>query len=126
MSRSLILVACVALAGCTGEVDAVHNNALPHVYQAGAIFLGADVISLSSTGKTVDDHIIGGLTDQDCSTLRASHGGPWCQPVPPPVATVSRTEYCYKSLASASCYTQPVAADQTRYTGSRTDQVPAP
>ncbi len=97
-----------------------------HLYQAGLYYAGADLVSLASTGKTVDDHIIGLATDQDCSTLRASKGGPWCQPNPAPVAMIAKTEYCYRSLASATCYTEPLPPYDTGFRGSRTDLVPAP
>jgi hypothetical protein len=36
------------------------------------------------------------------------------------------TEYCYKTLGRATCYTQPLPSDQAGYNGSRTNQVPAP
>ena len=126
MSRIVIAALCsLLLAGC-GVQRAFYYNPTQHLYQAGAIFLGADVVSLASTDKTVDDHIIGLATDQDCSTLRASHGGPWCIPNPPPVAKVSQTSYCYKTLASASCFSAPVASNDTTFLGSRTVDVPAP
>jgi hypothetical protein len=127
MSRLLTVAACALLLGGCGTGRAFYDNPTMHLYQAGAIFLGADIVSLASTDKTVDDHIIGMATDQDCSTLRASHGGPWCIPNPPPVAMVDRTEYCYKSLGErASCFTQPIARDQPSFLGSYTTQVPAP
>jgi len=127
MSRFLIAVSCALLVSGCGTEHAFEENPMMHIYQAGAIFLGADVISLANTDKTVDDHIIGIATDQDCSTLRASHGGPWCIPYPAPVAMVDVTEYCYKSLGErSSCFTQPVASDRPSFVGTYTYQVPAP
>jgi hypothetical protein len=126
MSRlAIVAIGCFLLSGC-GVERAVWDNPTQHLYQAGAIFLGADVISLASTDKTVDDHIIGMATNQDCSTLRASHGGPWCIPIPPPVAMVDQTTYCYKSLARASCLTEPDPYNEAMFNGSRVNQVPAP
>jgi len=126
MSRPLLVAACaLVLAGCDYQ-SAVHNDPAHHFYQAEAILLGADVVSVINTGKTIDDHLIGIATDQDCSTVRASQGGPWCKPIPIPVATVAQTAYCYKSLASVSCYVAPLPFDSARYIGSRTEQVPAP
>jgi hypothetical protein len=126
MSRLLVIAACaLALSGC-GEIDAVRKDPAEHLYQAGAILLGLDLVSLVSSGKTIDDHLIGAATDQDCSIVRASQGGPYCIPFPAPVAMVSETTYCYKSLASASCYAAPVPSDQAQYEGSHTVLVPAP
>lgn len=126
MSRILTMIACiVALAGC-GEINAVRQDPAHHLYQAGAVLLGLDLISLANTGKTLDDHIFGAATDEDCSTVRLSDGGPYCIPYPQPVAMVSQTTYCYKSLASASCYATPQPFNQPTYLGSRVDKVPAP
>jgi len=126
MSRSFTIIACVvALAGC-GEANAVREDPAHHLYQIGAALLGLDLFSLVNTGKTLDDHVLGVASDQDCSTVRLSQGGPYCIPYPQPVAMVAQTTYCYKSLASASCYAAPLASDRARYLGSRTDMVPAP
>ena len=126
MSRLPTVIAClVALSGC-GEIRAFHDDPTHHLYQVGAVYLGLDLVSLANTGKTIDDHILGQMTDQDCSTIRLAKGGPYCIPHPPPVAVVAQTSYCYKSLASATCYTQPVPNGQSTYLGSRTDMVPAP
>jgi hypothetical protein len=126
MSRFLIVTVCsILLCGC-GVERAWWANPTQHLYQAGAIFLGADVISLAATDKTVDDHIIGIATDEDCSTLRASHGGAWCIPNPPPTPMIDRTSYCYRSLASATCLTQPDPYNEAMFVGTRVDRVPAP
>jgi hypothetical protein len=126
MSRMPTVIVCiVALAGC-GEISAVRQDPAHHLYQAGAVLLGLDILSLTTTGKTLDDHLFGAAAEEDCSTVRLSQGGPYCVPFAQPVAMVSQTTYCYKSLASASCYPVPLASDQARYTGSRVDMVPAP
>jgi hypothetical protein len=126
MSRLLVVAGLtLALAAC-GEARAIKDDPGYHLYQAGGVLLGLDVVSLMASGKTLDDQFIGSSTDQDCSTLRASKGGPYCVPLPEPVALVDQTEYCYKTLGRASCYTVPVASDQRQFNGSRTDQIPAP
>ncbi|HEY1723555.1 MAG TPA: hypothetical protein VGG27_20085 [Magnetospirillaceae bacterium] len=80
-----------------------------------------------STGKTLDDQFIGAATDQDCSVVRASKGGPYCVALATPVAMVTLTTYCYRTLSGrASCFTEPVPGDEAGYIGSRTDLVPAP
>ncbi len=126
MSRLCVAIALsLALAGC-GEASAIKNDPAYHLYQIGGIVLGLDVVSLAASGKTLDDHFIGSATDQDCSTVRASEGGPYCVPLPAPVAMVDVTAYCYKTLGRSTCYTQPIVSDQGQYNGSRTDQIPAP
>jgi hypothetical protein len=121
------MVAALALSGC-GLQQAFHGSENEHYYQArlSTALVAADLISLINTGKTIDDHIIGLATDEDCSTLRLSKGGPWCQPYPAPVAMIDVTEYCYKSLAKSTCYTVPIAADQPVFNGTYHTQVPAP
>ncbi len=126
MSRLFTVIACViALAGC-GEYRAFERDPAHHLYQVGAVLLGLDLVSLANTGKTLDDHIMGAATDQDCSTVRLSEGGPYCLPYPAPVAMVSQTSYCYKSLAKATCYSEPQPFEESMYLGSRTEMVPAP
>jgi hypothetical protein len=83
-----------------------------------------DGVSIINTQKTLEDHIVSLVTGKDCSILKASHGEPYCQDIPPPVPTIERTTYCYKSLAKAVCYDQPLAQDDSRYMGSRVDNVP--
>jgi len=71
MSRLLALIACAfALAGCDFGAS-ITDRPAQAAYQADAILIGADVASVINTGKTLDDHLIGALTDQDCSTVRA-------------------------------------------------------
>lgn len=126
MSRVFIVAAfSLALAAC-GEARAIKQDPAYHLYQIGGIVLGLDLVSLAASGKTLDDHFIGNATDQDCSVVRASKGGPYCVPLPQPVAMIDVTEYCYKTLGRSTCYTRPVPSDQSAYNGSRTDQIPAP
>lgn len=126
MSRSFPLMACILfLAGC-GEIRATRQDPAHHLYQVGAALLALDLFSLTNTGKTLDDHIVGVAAEEDCSTVRLSQGGPYCVPLPQPVAMVTQTSYCYKSLAKATCYAEPLPFSQPTYLGSRTDMVPAP
>jgi hypothetical protein len=125
MSRTILAALCaLTLAGCEASSD-FYQTAGQISHAAGGDFLLLDTVSLINTGKTIDDHVIGWATGQDCSVLRASHGESYCQAIPLPPALVPVITYCYKSLASVSCYAQPMLADQTRYVGSRVDMVAA-
>jgi hypothetical protein len=127
MSRLFVIAALLLAVTACGEAKAIKEDPAWHLYQIGGIVLGLDVVSLINSGKTLDDHFIGNATDQDCSTVRLSKGGPYCVPLPAPVAMIDVTEYCYKTLGGrATCYTQPLPSDASQYNGSRTDQIPAP
>lgn len=124
MSRSLIAIAiALSVSACGGE-SAIYNSPVRTVGQGAAILAGANIVMLNTTGKTIDDHVMGWAIGKDCSILRASHGYPYCKDLPAPVATFAVTTYCYKSLASVSCYDQPMAFDQARFVGKRTDDLP--
>lgn len=127
MSRVFILALfALALSAC-GEQKALKDDPAYHLYQLGAVALGLDLVSLINTGKTLDDQFIGAATDQDCSVVRASKGGAYCEPLPQPIAMVSLTSYCYRSLGGRStCYTEPIPGDAVGFNGSRTDLIPAP
>jgi len=106
MSRLLLVIACaLALSGCGIDrlKEAFYSNPNEHYYQStlAAAFVGADLISLTGTGKTIDDHIIGWATDQDCSILRLSKGGKYCEPYPDPVAMIDATKSPAKKSTAA-------------------------
>ncbi|HVI52026.1 MAG TPA: hypothetical protein VM661_12500 [Candidatus Sulfotelmatobacter sp.] len=82
-----------------------------------------DGISVINTQKTLDDHLVSWISGDDCSTLKALHGEPYCQPKPVEVPKVTRTSYCYKNLAGTTCYTQPQPGNY-QPAGIRTEQVP--
>ncbi len=69
-------------------------------------FFQLEALSLINTHKTMGDHIIGWITDKDCSSPRSERGEEYCRdwpgrPTPPPQV------YCYASLAKPSCFSQP-------------------
>lgn len=72
-----------------------------------------EMTAVITTKKTVIDHIAQLLTGQDCSTIRASKGGNYCNPwyVNRPIVPQL---YCYRTLAAISCYEQP-----SRYPGDK-------
>ena len=131
--QSLAVIAVLALAGCNAGAGVGLDNLAraPHLGQVaatvGGAYVAADIASMAMTGRTVDDHIASAITGEDCSISRSMQGlGPYCAvvlPPPPPPPTVTRVTYCYRSLASSSCYDGPSPRDATGLIGVRVDQV---
>jgi hypothetical protein len=137
MSRRLLLssiLVLLALTACGVERDAaqhgvgeVHGmdattHSLGSPFSTAQTFWILDGVSVINTQKTIDDHLVSWLSGEDCSTLKALHGEPYCKPDPVQVPTVTRTLYCYKNLAGSTCYTQPVANRQPL--GVMTQKIP--
>lgn len=63
-----------------------------------------DLVSLTSTRKTVVDHVVSGLTGKDCSSVSFSQTGDYC----PEKVVVDRSNlYCYRTLADVECHHIP-------------------
>ena len=114
-------IACIAVASLAACDAHVHGVDTPPPVASLAIL---DALSVINTQKTLDDHVVGWVIGRDCSTVRASRGEPYCEEIPQPVPSVVRTAYCYKSLASVSCFDRPLMSDANRYNGSRSDNIP--
>lgn len=66
--------------------------------------MGADMVSLTSTKKTVFDHVASAATGRDCSSLKFTEIGEYC----PDKVMVDRTKvYCYRTLADVDCHHIP-------------------
>ncbi|MGB1025987.1 MAG: hypothetical protein ACPGYL_05475, partial [Rhodospirillaceae bacterium] len=80
------------------------------------------------TDKTIIDHGASLITGKDCSTVRATDGGYYCEERLPDNTIVETRLYCYRSLGSIECYDSPqpyrenarVAPSKT-LVGSRTE-----
>lgn len=124
----LLLSSCgVIRNGAQHGVEEVHGmdattHSLGSPMSTVQTFWVLDGVSVINTQKTIDDHLVSWLSGEDCSTLKALHGEPYCQPEKAPVPKVKRTVYCYKNLAGSTCYTQPVPGRQP--TGIQTSEVP--
>ncbi len=122
MRPHMICLIAVAgmLSGCTTH-DTAEALRLP--YLPLTALAAGDAVSFLTTQKTVEDHVIGWVSGQDCSLLRASHGEDYCisKEKPP---TVLLTSYCYKTLGKTTCYDRKVESDQATYVGARQDLVP--
>jgi hypothetical protein len=89
------VMAVLLLAGPMGGC-----NVGPTLTVSGAIHAG----SLITTGKLPEDHLVGLLTDMDCSAVRFEQRRPWCVPHRGPAPT---PPYCTRSIGSVDCWTSP-------------------
>lgn len=63
-----------------------------------------DVISLTTTKKTLGDHLVSGATGRDCSAVSYEQTGHYC----PEQKAVDRSNvYCYRTLADVNCHYLP-------------------
>ena len=90
--RFAVLSLLVALAGC-----AIGAAGIPGVAEI-------DAVTVISTDKTISDHIISLTSGKNCSTVRLEKGMHYCEEDEP---TVEPAVYCYKTLASVTCYDRP-------------------
>ena len=68
---------------------------------------GGDIVSFTQTGRTLTDHTMSLVTDQNCSVQHTISGKPWCLPSTPsqPPQSAGRQElHCYRSIAAITCY----------------------
>ncbi len=121
MSR--FLFSCIALLAL-GACKSIEATGDAMVGPGLASFVVLDAVSVINTQKTVDDHLVSWVTGQDCSTIRASKGDHYCVDKPQVVPLLQRVTYCYKSLATMSCYDRPLDFDAARLYGTRLDQIP--
>jgi hypothetical protein len=62
------------------------------------------MVSLTSTKKTLGDHVVSGATGEDCSVISFTETGSYC----PERVTVDRSRlYCYRTLADVECHNIP-------------------
>jgi hypothetical protein len=108
----------MALSGCYAT-DTFQTKAFRAQTLAGEIVSGLrpyailEMVTVITTKKTFIDHVAQLLTGEDCSTIRYSKGGNYCNPwyVNRPIVPQL---YCYRTLAAISCYEQP-----SRYPGDK-------
>ncbi len=104
MTRFAAAIAILAgLAAC----DPVTNTAM----------VGASLVSLSYTDKTIGDHVVSWATDSDCALLHASNSEPYCKPHKTEEdlereraeAEAERMAqgHCYRSLGNITCFREP-------------------
>ena len=120
MAAITLAAASLLISACTthGTEEAFHMPYTPIT----ALVL-ADGVSVMATSKTVEDHVAGWVTGQDCSVIRASHGGDYCV-AKDKTPKVALTSYCYHTLGKTNCYDKPLASDAGSFGGTRVDLVP--
>ena len=66
--------------------------------------VGLDGVTLITTKKTINDHIVSFSTGKNCSTVRKNTGRHYCEE--DEVVTPDKV-YCYPTLGDVSCYARP-------------------
>ncbi|MDQ2104652.1 hypothetical protein [Azospirillum isscasi] len=92
LARAIAALALVAvpLGGCSGPMMVAS--------------VGADLASVTSTKKTLGDHLVSAATGRDCSAIVFSETGQYC----PEKQYVDRSRlYCYRTLADVDCHHIP-------------------
>ena len=118
------VICLVAASGLLSACTTHHTaEALSLPYAPIAALVLADGVSIMATSKTVEDHVVGWVSGQDCSVIRASHGGDYCVSKEQPPKMLL-TSYCYRTLAKTTCYDHKIASDEGTYTGARQDLIP--
>jgi len=106
MIRQRILAGLFATllgAGISGCDTTASDVAGTNLFTGVEWYIALDVVSIINTDKTLVDHVVSLSTGRDCSTIRKIDGKSYCKkdPVPEPPL------YCYRTLASVSCYRTP-------------------
>jgi len=106
MIRQRILAGLFATllgAGVSGCDTTASDVAGTNLFTGVEWYIALDVVSIINTDKTLVDHVVSLSTGRDCSTIRKIDGKSYCKkdPVPEPPL------YCYRTLASVSCYRTP-------------------
>ena len=66
--------------------------------------IGGETASLSTTDKTLGDHIASSVTGKDCSTFEAMEKRPYCKPHGSPPNPSMDDPLCYRTLGDVDCY----------------------
>ncbi len=95
--RSIRVVAtCAGLASL-----AACGTVAPYPFLA---VVGGETMSLSTTDKTLGDHLASAVTGKDCSTFEAREKRPYCQPYKEKADPSINDPHCYRTLGSVDCY----------------------
>jgi len=94
-ARILLVPALLLLAACSPAES--------------GIIVGASLISLMETDKTLSDHMMSQFMNKDCSTKRLLDGGQKMCLDENGMTTVAQAvpTYCYRTLGKITCYTTP-------------------
>lgn len=103
MGRWFVPLLCLGLWSCDQTVESF----VPRSVTPG-LLLGADVVSLANTRKTMADHVMSMVSGKDCSTLRAQDGEDYCTERVKWRPREIQQVYCYRSLGAPTCYDRPL------------------
>ncbi|MEX2450179.1 MAG: hypothetical protein WD407_04925 [Rhodospirillales bacterium] len=88
----------------------------------------AEVVTTTSTGKTLSDHAVSFGSGKDCSTTRYQNGLTYCKEDEKDLKQTGL--YCYPTLGAATCYDRPNPHDYKALENNRNDhnygQIPPP
>lgn len=90
MQKFLVCACLILLSGCGG----LAASGVPGVAQV-------DILTVMGTDKTVVDHLVSASSGKNCSSIRLEKGEYYCEEDEP---KVTQNIYCYKTLASVTCY----------------------
>lgn len=119
------IVCCIALAGCGDWVRESSTVKAVTPPGTGVGLIGLELFSVINTQKTVVDHMLGFMTNKDCSTLRAQDGGEYCKDVVRLLPRETRTVYCYRSLGGVNCFDRPLVEVRDTAVGNGNERTPA-
>ena len=103
MPAALVVALSSGLAGCF-DTNGIQTSVT--TMKGIPLWMNLEVISLTTTHKTMYDHVATYMTGQDCSSPRAERGDAYCVGWPQPPAPPPEV-YCYSTLARANCFSQP-------------------
>ena len=90
-----------------------HNSSMPFGASPLTVWGAGEAVSYLATGKIMEDNVASFFTGKDCSLGRKLSGeGKYCmttlelERANRPKWSIQKV-YCYQSLASPTCYTQP-------------------
>jgi len=95
MKRRVLIIGILLLSGC-GLLEG----------PVGATATGASALLLINTGKTMSDHAVSFVMDEDCSVVNYEKRGHYCIPNPEEVVREEPEMYCYRTLAQVECHTR--------------------
>lgn len=110
MKRVFLIFCVLMLSGCWWTTQNAH---MPMGTSPLVTWGMGEAVSLSITGKMMEDHVASWVTGKECSVERFIKGeGKFCM-TPAELARAERPDwkaekvYCYKSIAAPTCYNQP-------------------
>jgi hypothetical protein len=106
MHRPIARSARILGAGAIIAVLAGCGTMAPYPFLA---IVGGETMSLSTTDKTLGDHLASSVTGEDCSTFEAMEKRPYCKPYGGERDPALDDPVCYRTLGDVDCYDREYA-----------------